>query len=383
MNIFNLTRLFNLVSILCMSLFGLLYHSFAQTYQPTNYNEEYKRRVREIRDSTAKYCAMIKVVTSDSLPQGKLYNRKYISQAVTDKHTLIISGVSTLLYPIVYKGNIYGVARNQNTRYYSVLKLDTLGNTLNIFGNFSIIKTFSIQNDTICIVDSDNLAISEWTLQGKEIRSFDFGSQGYITRGIKISTDKYLVKYYKSELHGNKQEEFFYLTDFVSQTRQKTVVPQLDAQLDDQIAGPQLDGNFISNGNGFFFRYVHCAGQFTCFDSNGKYLYNCRTIDSSGLPDVIKSGKMLKSIGRLVNLSAAADGRYLYILSNALMQQDDPRQELSREQVIDVYSIYDGGYMYSFKLPDSEGKSNIITSSSKGLYVIYSNKLVHYTLTIP
>lgn len=131
----------------------------------------------------------------------------------------------------------------------------------------------------------------------------------------------------------------------------------------------QKDGLFVPDGmlqfdsstSRILYTYFY-SGQFLCLDTNLKLLYKSKTVDTITTATV-KVVKLEKQVGKkkqttitqsgapkFVNHNFTIRNGYIYILSG-LKADNEQTASFNRNNVIDVYAIDNGKYLYSFYIP--------------------------------
>ncbi|HEU4555355.1 MAG TPA: hypothetical protein VFS25_21075 [Chitinophaga sp.] len=152
----------------------------------------------------------------------------------------------------------------------------------------------------------------------------------------------------------------------------------------------QIDGIFCTDGalcyhlNTARLAYVYYyRNQFLCMDTNLNIIYKGRTIDTvaharikvAKLVDLQQS--TVASPSGVVNRMSCMDDRWLYINSK-LMANNERKDEFDKVSVVDVYSLKDGTYHFSFYLPDlGDKKMHSFRVFNKTLVALYD----HYVYT--
>lgn len=147
--------------------------------------------------------------------------------------------------------------------------------------------------------------------------------------------------------------------------------------------GLASDGQLIPAGSGWPVIYLqnHNADVVVCTPDGGYRIF--QTIDRTPAENsVVKapdgswsiSSKML-----FVNMDAATDGKFLYVLSRAV-SHDQP----TTAPEVDLYRLPSGGYAGSLRLP-TVGKSGVrhIALGNGCLYASYQQHIVAYQLQLP
>jgi hypothetical protein len=135
-----------------------------------------------------------------------------------------------------------------------------------------------------------------------------------------------------------------------------------------EVLEKQLDGSFCTDGMlnyerdpaRLVYTYFY-RNQFICLDTNLKVLNRYRTIDTISHVQIAVSNLPSKGITTIsappltVNRKSCIAGDWLYVNSGLLANNEDKR-DFDRWSVIDVYSLTNGKYEFSFYLPDYRDK---------------------------
>jgi len=176
------------------------------------------------------------------------------------------------------------------------------------------------------------------------------------------------------------------------------LVKQLNDSLTkaDNILEKQVDGIFCTEGsllaepgaNRLVYTYAY-RNQFIVMDTNLHVLYKARTIDTVSHVNFsvgyIPSQRQitLSSPPRFVNRKTAVSGNYLFIHS-ALRADNDESSVYDIGSPIDVYSLIDGKYLFSFFLPDyQKHKIRDFRVFGNTLIALYDHYAYTYRLNIP
>jgi hypothetical protein len=184
----------------------------------------------------------------------------------------------------------------------------------------------------------------------------------------------------------------------VDQRRQNILVKQLNDSLTSagNVLEKQVDGIFCTEGslhaqpesNRLVYIYAY-RNQFVVLDTNLKVLYKARTIDTVSRAK-FKVGYIpsqreltLSSPPQFVNKKSCVSGNYLFI-NSALRADNDESAVYDTGSPIDVYSLIDGKYLFSFFLPDYQRhKIRDFRVFGNTLIALYDHFAYTYTLTIP
>lgn len=155
----------------------------------------------------------------------------------------------------------------------------------------------------------------------------------------------------------------------------------------------QIDGLFCTDGemvkvpgsSKMIYIYYY-RNQFLLADSNLTLLYKGKTIDTISrarikISKIRSTGTTTMSSPPLnVNKRASANSKYLFIQS-ALRANNETNHMIKDVSMIDVYSIIDGKYQFSFYLPDFKGfKIRDFKVYGRSLYALYDHYLYKYQL---
>jgi hypothetical protein len=148
-----------------------------------------------------------------------------------------------------------------------------------------------------------------------------------------------------------------------------------------QILQKQIDGRFCEDGkilrspDAKRLVYVYSyRNQFILLDTNLNILYKQNTIDTNYLAKIkvkrVESEDILTlaSPPKFVNTRTWVTDSDIYI-NSGIMAENENRSSFINSSVIDVYSLKNGKYKFSFYLPD-------INSSKVNSFGVYGNKLI-------
>lgn len=155
----------------------------------------------------------------------------------------------------------------------------------------------------------------------------------------------------------------------------------------------QLDGVFCTDGMldyernqaRLVYTYFY-RNQFICLDTNLKVLNRYRTIDTISHVQIAVSELRSQGITTIsappltVNRKSCIAGDRLYVNSGLLANNED-KKDFDRWSVIDVYSLTNGKYEFSFYLPDYQGrKMKSFRVFDHTLVALYDNYLYGFRL---
>lgn len=261
-------------------------------------------------------------------------------------------------------------------------------------GEFQQIWDISVShNDEIYASDGINHTISHFSNKGHLLQSFVISSYFHSLTKLTPSGVHYILKTSSSEQ--SKRNFSLYNIQTGKNIEMQTLRLVPSKSKDNMVIEAEDNGSFYSNSNDRVFYILHGAGQFSAFDSAGKHLYNCFTIDKTAYSEYVS--KSVEGVGtivtdgensRFVNVFADADKDHLYILSNAKSPNIKETKQRNHEAIIDIYNSTDGSYKSSLKLPkyvlDGTTIWNInIAVYDKYLYVAAAELGIVYRFMLP
>ncbi len=155
----------------------------------------------------------------------------------------------------------------------------------------------------------------------------------------------------------------------------------------------QLDGFFCTDGalihaqnsNKIFYLYYY-RNQFVCLDTNLNMLYKANTIDTNSVVKIqiakIESAKRITFSNPpfVVNKGGVVWGDKFFVRS-ALTARNENLKVSKVSAVIDVYSVNNGSYLYSFYISDyQDQKLSDFRIYDSTLVAMYDNHLRKYRL---
>jgi len=270
----------------------------------------------------------------------------------------------------------------------SLLRIDSLGKANQRFGRFGggvgefkQIVNISFMNSTIGITDSRRMVATEMSItSGQVLKTYQFDRN--ISGAAMIVPGLYIIRHFNSV---SPEQEEYTITNFATNKSRKVLVPRFEKSkaLDPTARDVETSGYFISRSDGRGALYVcSSAGQFIAFDSLGNLIYRQHTIDQSTVAEseTKHAGEQAftMNISRSNNINACADENYLYILSNAKAPDiAEYKEGENASAVIDIYSLKDGHYLLSIKVPAPRDDP-----FSKGAFSITSIAVHHNHLYI-
>lgn len=150
-----------------------------------------------------------------------------------------------------------------------------------------------------------------------------------------------------------------------------------------------IDGYMVYNKSKtrlFYIKYY--CNQFMCLDTNLNLIYTAHTIDTNGTAKVKVTEinrkrtkeKLMSAPPLQVNKRSYTNGSWLYVQS--LLVSDNESFAASKTYtVIDVYSVSNGKYHHSFKVPNyNSQKFNDFAVAGNRLFAVYGHYLLRYEI---
>ncbi len=130
----------------------------------------------------------------------------------------------------------------------------------------------------------------------------------------------------------------------------------------------QIDGRFCTDGTLLYDKdasrliYIYYyRNQFICLDTNLNIIYRAKTIDTTNRAQLkvvnVKSthSLTLSAPPLVVNRKSCLSSDWLFV-NSVLLANNEIKDSFDQHSVIDVYSIKNGQYQFSFYLPNVENK---------------------------
>jgi hypothetical protein len=335
-------------------------------------------------------------------PQGDDNSFIGFQRAYLPQENLSFVGVAELKEVNIAKirsfGNkLYGYNFSQATLYEldrSGLVLNKIGKRGKGPGEFEHVDFIYIDSSRFIFLDTDQARATEVSVNGvvKNI----WQSKYAFSRGVCLTPNRYLVTNLSENNLSSTEERFLVLSPRAN-LRQDILVPRLvrGKYNDPDINELETDGIFIHSQSDKVFRLSLMTGQFICFDTAGKFLYNVFTVDKSGIPKIVSqkygSTKMVSFSpdARTINYDAAANEKFFFVLSNAAHPEiKQVKEGKNEETVIDIYNSIDGSYRCSIRLPKidlSNPKADTpksIALSTTGFYILCGTYIYEYSLNL-
>jgi hypothetical protein len=160
-----------------------------------------------------------------------------------------------------------------------------------------------------------------------------------------------------------------------------------------EILEPQIDGVFSTDGmlryepssSTFVYTYFY-RNQFICLNDQFKICYRGHTLDTNvhakiKVRKIDENESTISSPGFSVNRESCINKNWIFI--NSDMKADNDSEQLFRDYAaIDVYSLKDGGYHFSFYLLKKIGNISSMAIDGETLYTIQGNTLCAYILNL-
>ena len=148
-----------------------------------------------------------------------------------------------------------------------------------------------------------------------------------------------------------------------------------------------VDGMLLHDPNSDCFVYLYYySNQFLCLDTDLNLIYKGNTIDtiSTAQMDVVtiasEQRTTFASPPLRVNIKGAIGGNKLFVNSGLMADNEDDRS-FNQMSIIDLYSLQNGQYHFSFYLPKHKGeKVSEFKVFDDKLVAIYGQYLVIYDL---
>lgn len=239
------------------------------------------------------------------------------------------------------------------------------------------------------VIDSPNIYLSEGVTPAiLQADIFDslfqnhyFFKDLHFSLSVPLSKTSFILRTYDSILHRNILAK-------------KTLAPD-SIKYATNILEKQIDGMFCTDGMLLYEKelqrliyFYYYRNQFLCLDTNLNILYRGKTIDNIEQArikvDTVSSHKMttLSSPPLIVNEKGCISKNYLFINSNILAKHEDEKS-FRNSSVIDVYSLTDGVYKFSFYLPNfKEKKMKCFQIRNGKVFALYDHYLLSFDLNL-
>ena len=195
---------------------------------------------------------------------------------------------------------------------------------------------------------------------------------------------------------------FYILTAYAPTTRQNILIKEtlnpISIERIPNIPEKQVDGIFCTDGDLHYNKekkaliYVYrYRNEFLYMDMDLNINYKGKTIDtiSRAKIEVTQTGTdgkkqfILSAPPLVVNKKSAVSGSRLFIHS-ALLSENENKQEFFRKSVIDIYTLNNARYLFSFYIPAYQGgKMRSFAIHNNTLIVLYNSHLLTFTMNLP
>jgi hypothetical protein len=241
--------------------------------------------------------------------------------------------------------------------------------------NLSGPATVTIDSPYVYMTEGTQGAILYAELEDPVLRRLPDGKRQFFN-ARPVSPSSYILRMYDTALHQN--------------VLAKRTLDTAYLQPGKPVLEKQVDGVFCTDGTlhyepamGKLVYVYYYRNQFVCLDTNLNIQYKGRTIDTVShahikVASLTAAGKStLASPSGVVNRLSCIDGKWIYVNSR-LMANNEKRETFDKMSVIDVYSIKDGSYHFSFYLPSlGDTKLRGFRVLNKTLVALYD----HYVYT--
>lgn len=231
-------------------------------------------------------------------------------------------------------------------------------------GRFNLVIGMDMDSTNLYLLDPRN---KRQTIINYRTTKQNFNNVLSFERGVTLSTKNILLNVFN-----NNSNDLNFIKSSFNKTHLDTLIFPLKIVGDGAFAN---DGFYKKNLKGEIIFTLYHLGKFICLDTSGIVKYTSQTIDNySKLPITVKTGSSFviskKSVS--VNKATALNSNYIFILSNLKSTEDNINYPIDTE-FIDVYSLKDGKYIYSYPLPSFKTSINDIEADDSELYILTEN----------
>lgn len=276
------------------------------------------------------------------------YKRNYARFTLQPIDTAVFPGRVSIMKAA--QGNIYGYVYSKKTIFRYNADLHTIDS---FYSNNGIVTRLEIDTNTFYI--------------------FDDKENNVTTYGPGRRTGYYL----KTSFDTSKKITQLKLRQFNLPTLDSTIYefPRFED------GGLSADGFYISNNHHQYYISFYNSGIIQ-YDEEQKRTKLMYTIDRTPPSNIaVPTGNIYTRSSKsvIVNSTATADDKYLYVLSYVLSQ--DAAKSNYRGPVVDVYNIQSGRYESSFRFPGYQGKPVLqLAKSADTLVAAYENNVLLFKL---
>jgi len=238
------------------------------------------------------------------------------------------------------------------------------------------LATVSIDSPNIYIMEG----LSPYILQGS-LSTFDLKNNiqdtFYFNKGVPISQNSYVLRIFSQKIKSN------ILAKLNSSFSLNNVQYKLNKQFDGILC---TEGMLHYNKKLGFIVYVYSfQNKFVCLDTNLNLLYAGRTIDTNTQAK-IKVANLSAKVQTFaapplyINKQSCIDSKRIFIYS-AIRANNEDVYWFDKNSTIDVYSLRDGRYLYSFSIADfNKKKISSFVANSNRLFVLQGHYLSSFQI---
>lgn len=214
-----------------------------------------------------------------------------------------------------------------------------------------------------------------WVVDTRNGRIVVFDNQGTLAQTINLDTQPYRVSLADN---GNYFTMFALTSDRLfgkfdeQNNRQLTFGHFLEDQINKAIL---LDGWIATTQDRGFVYAGHYSGLISAYDADGNLRFLTETLNRRPLPDLVTNSRRMTWVDReafrtMINLSTSSHGIHAFGYFE---------EGIRKVGVVDTYSLEDGRYLYSHRLPIS-ARDVLITGDY--LYTIHETSIKKWRLTV-
>lgn len=314
--------------------------------------------------------------------------RLFPSHFIADSETLDLKiksyYIAGLSHTKIFLGDYYDPTSLIMTDYDLSIKQEIKFNVPDL-SNLTRALKISIDSPDVYIMDGISAKVLHSRFNEKDT-SVNILESGNFTLCIPLSPSSFIMRKVDDSLKRSilvKESMSGYSTEH-SITKNATVLKK------------QVDGFFCTDG---FLNYSKSSGkllylyayrnQFMSLDTNLTVLYTATTIDTISRAQITvgnissENKTTMSSPPLFVNKSSCTNDEWLFVHSG-LLADNESKDLFNANVVIDLYSIRDGAYQFSFYIPDDNGARLSEFKVYKDKFVgLHGNKLKVYTLAYP
>lgn len=293
------------------------------------------------------------------------FKRNYINPIVI-KDLTKVNGLN--ITRIKKYGNILAF---YDLKLNEIITLNSISNTEKKYGGmgsdsgkFNLVIGMDMDTSNLYLLDPRN---KRQTIINYRTHEQMYNSLHSFERGITLSNTTILLNVFN-----NNSNDLNFIKSSFSLNNFDTLNFPLQIVGDGAFAN---DGFYKKNLKGTVVFTLYHLGKFVCLDTSGSIKYLGTTIDNyTKLPITVQTGSSFviskKSVS--VNKSSALNSKYIFILSNLKSTADNIKYPFAND-FIDVYSITDGKYLYSYPLLNLKTSINDLEADENELYILTDN----------